>query len=280
MSKSRHTILAGLIGRGISGSKSPHIHEREAAAIGLPLVYRIIDFDCLNYAEDRLEEILLVLQRIGFDGVNVTHPFKQQVLACLDKISEDAAAIGAVNTVIFRNGARAGFNTDWSGFRASVLRDLAGISLVNVALIGAGGAGAAVAYALLNMGVRKLTINDRDQAQARYLARRLNSLFPKQTVCAADGPKEALRDVDGIVHASPVGMLSHPGLPFDPAYLLPDMWLVDIVYFPIETELLKAARERGCRVLSGGGMVVQQAAQAFRLITDVEPSVSRMIQSF
>ena len=280
MNKSPDTKLAGLIGRGIGGSRSPHIHEAEAAAIGLPLVYRIVDFDALNYPNDKLGEVLQLLQEIGFDGVNITHPFKQQVMSCVDTASKEAIAIGAVNTIVFREGARAGFNTDWSGFRASMLDNLRDAKLDRVALIGAGGAGAAVAYALLRMGVRRLTLTDQDQTRAAELAGRFAGLFREQVVLAVNRADVALQDADGVVNASPVGMLSHPGLPFDTRLLRSELWVVDIVYFPIETGLMKAARKTGCRALSGAGMVVQQAADAFRLITSKEPSVDRMLRSF
>jgi shikimate dehydrogenase len=280
MNKSPDTKLAGLIGRGIGGSRSPHIHEAEAAAIGLPLVYRIVDFDALNYPNDKLGEVLQLLQEIGFDGVNITHPFKQQVMSCVDTASKEAIAIGAVNTIVFREGARAGFNTDWSGFRASMLDNLRNAKLDRVALIGAGGAGAAVAYALLRMGVRRLTLTDQDQTRAAELAGRFAGLFREQVVLAVNRADVALQDADGVVNASPVGMLSHPGLPFDTRLLRSELWVVDIVYFPIETGLMKAARKTGCRALSGAGMVVQQAADAFRLITSKEPSVDRMLRSF
>jgi shikimate dehydrogenase len=256
------------------------MHEREAAALGVPLVYRTVDFDRLGYDDTRLEDAIRALQIIGFDGINVTHPFKQGVLASLDSVSPDAAALGAVNTVVFRNGARAGFNTDWTGFRASLERGLPGAALREVAQIGCGGAGSAIAYALLSMGVQRLRVVDPDREKARAMGERIGSHFPGQAVTIAACAADALDGADGVVQASPIGMASHPGIPFDPGYLRSDMWVSDIVYFPIETQLLRAARLLGCATLAGGGMAVHQAADAFALITGIEPSVARMLQHF
>jgi shikimate dehydrogenase len=216
MSASNKSYLAGLLGRGIGASRSPEMHEREAASLGVPLVYRSIDFDKLAYEDDRLEDVIRALQAIGFDGTNVTHPFKQQVLASLDTVSPDATALGAVNTVVFRDGARHGFNTDWTGFRANMLLALPGIALRRVAQIGCGGAGSAIAYALLSMGVRELRVVDPDRDKAEAMAGRIGIHFPDQTVVVVASAEAALDVADGLVQASPIGMASHPGMPFPP----------------------------------------------------------------
>src|SRR5580692_3418313 len=280
MSTSNKSYLVGLLGRGIGASRSPEMHEREAASLGVPLVYRTIDFDQLGYEDDRLEDVIRALQAIGFDGTNVTHPFKQQVLASLDTVSPDATALGAVNTVVFRDGARHGFNTDWTGFRANMLLALPGIALRRVAQIGCGGAGSAVAYALLSMGVQELRVVDPDRDKAEAMAERMAIHFPDQTIVVVSSAEAALERADGVVQTSPIGMASHPGMPFPPELLRADMWVSEIVYFPPETELLRAAKKRGCATLAGGGMAVHQAADAFRLITGLEPSVSRMLENF
>ncbi|MGB6308450.1 MAG: shikimate dehydrogenase [Steroidobacteraceae bacterium] len=280
MSNSVRTYLVGLAGRGIGSSRSPEMHEREAAALGMPLVYRLVDFDRLGYDDHRLDETVRTLQAIGFDGINVTHPFKQRVLASLDAVSPDAAALGAVNTVVFRDGVRQGFNTDWTGYLASLRRGLPGAAMRDVAQIGAGGAGSAVAYALLSNGVERLRVYDPQRAKAETLAERLGKQFSGRCIEPVPSPAAALDAADGVVQTSPIGMESHPGLPFSADYLRPDMWVSDIVYFPIETQLLRAARRLGCQTLNGGGMAVHQAADAFRLMTGIEPSVERMLEAF
>jgi len=274
------TYLIGLIGRGIAGSRSPDMHEREAAAVGIPLVYRRIDFDVLGYDDARLGDVLRDLQKIGFDGTNVTHPFKQRVLDLLDTVSPDAQALGAVNTVVFRDGARHGFNTDWTGFRSSLKSGMPDVRMDEVTQIGCGGAGSAVAYALLSMGVRCLRVFDRDREKATLMAQRLERHFPNRLVRVETTAAAALEGADGVVQTSPIGMTAHPGLPFSPALLRPDMWLSDVIYFPIETELLQAAARLGCRTQGGGGMAVYQAAEAFRLMTGITPSTPRMLERF
>jgi shikimate dehydrogenase len=280
MNTSNRSYLVGLLGRGIAASQSPKMHEREAASLGVPLVYRTIDFDRLGYEDGRLDEVLRTLQAIGFDGANITHPFKQKVLVSLDTVSPDAAALGAVNTVTFRDGARHGFNTDWTGFRANLQLGLPGIALRRVAQIGCGGAGSAVAYALLSMGVQELRVVDLDSDRAEEMAERIGIHFPDQTIVVVSNAEAALGTADGLVQASPIGMASHPGMPFPPELLRAEMWVSEIVYFPLETELLRAAKKRGCATLAGGGMAVHQAADAFRLMTGLEPSVSRMLENF
>lgn len=274
------SILCGLIGSGIGGSRSPAMHQTEAKALGLPLVYRILDSDVIGFDAGDLGDFLKTMAALGFDGTNVTHPFKQAVVPLMDELSEAAAKLGAVNTVLLRDGKLIGDNTDWSGYRASFLASLGVLPRANVAMVGAGGAASAVGYAHLDLGAQRLAIFDPAAERAQALAERLGALFPEAEVIAASSAAEAISGVDGVVQCSPVGMLSHPGLPFDPALLTRDMWVSDVIYFPLETELLKAAKEIGCATLNGGGMAVMQAAHAFARFTGQEPDVERMLTDF
>ncbi|QSR17500.1 shikimate dehydrogenase [Novosphingobium sp. KA1] len=276
----RASILCGLVGSGIGGSRSPEMHEREARALGLPMVYRILDSEAVGFGAGDLGQFLAMLASLGFDGLNVTHPFKQAVVPLLDELSDAAVRLGAVNTVLFRDGRTYGDNTDWSGYRAHFLAGLGVLPRGKVAMIGAGGAAAAVGYAHLDLGARRLAIFDPASDRAQALAARLGALFPEAEVVAAASPAAALAGVDGAVQASPVGMLSHPGLPFDPALLEPRMWVSDVIYFPLETQLLLAAKAIGCATLNGGGMAVMQAAHAFALFTAREPDSRRMLADF
>jgi shikimate dehydrogenase len=280
MAAEPEAILIGLIGDGIGPSRSPALHMREGAAQGLAYVYRRIDLAVLGLGVDALPDLLAAARRCGFTGLNITHPCKQAVIPLLDGLSPDARALGAVNTVVFgRDGRTAGHNTDWSGFAESFHRELGGVQRERVVLIGAGGAGAAVAHALLTLGARVLTIVDVDAARAAVLAADLCGRFGARRAVAADDPAPVAA-ADGIVNATPMGMAAHPGLPVPPGLLRPDLWVADVVYFPIETAFLRAARERGCRTMSGGGMAVFQAAAAFRLFTGREPDAERMIAHF
>jgi quinate/shikimate dehydrogenase (NAD+) len=192
------------------------------------------------------------------------------VLPLLDELSPDAEALGAVNTVVVRDGRTTGHNTDVTGFAASVRRGLPGAALDRVVLIGAGGAGSAVAHALRELGCGELAIFDEDGERAAALAHAVNG----RALDALD------LDADGLVHATPTGMEGHDGVALDPGLLHPGMWVADIVYRPLETALLRAARQRGCRTLHGGGMVVFQAADSFELFTGVRPDRERMLRHF
>ncbi|HEY3464515.1 MAG TPA: shikimate dehydrogenase [Amycolatopsis sp.] len=269
------SYLIGLVGSGIGPSASPALHEREADELGLRYVYRLLDLDVLRRP---VGDVVAAARLAGFDGLNVTHPAKQLVLEHLDELSSEAEALGAVNTVVFERGRAIGHNTDATGFARSLGRGLPDVRMDDVVLLGAGGAGAAVAHALLSLGAGRLTIHDVDRARGENLAEALNERFGEGRAEAGD--LAAVENADGLVHATPTGMAAHPGSPVAAELLRPDLWVADIVYRPLETALLAAARARGCRVLNGGGMVVLQAAESFRLFTGVEPDPARMLRHF
>lgn len=273
-------VLVGLIGQGIGASRSPALHEREGAAQGLRLVYRLIDLDVLRLGPEALPELLTAAARLGFAGVNITFPCKQAVIAHLDELSPDAAALGAVNTVVLSGGRLVGHNTDCSGFAEGFRRGLPGAPRAQVVQLGAGGAGAAVAHALLAEGTGQLAIADTDRARAKALAADLNARFGAGRAVAAADLAAAVASADGLVNCTPVGMTKLPGMPLPPILLHKRLWVADIVYFPLETELLRTARALGCRTLDGGGMAVFQAVGAFRLFTGREPDAARMLRHF
>ncbi|MFF5260356.1 shikimate dehydrogenase [Actinomadura viridis] len=271
--------LIGLIGAGIGTSLSPALHEREAGHHGLRYLYRIIDIDGLGLDAAAAGDLVRTARRLGYTGLNITHPCKQTVIEHLDDLSPDAARLGAVNTVTFDGDRAIGHNTDWTGFAESFARGLPDAATHRVVQVGAGGAGAAVAHALLTLGADHLTVVDTRTARAGALAAELASRFGAERASAAttaDLPA-ALRGADGLVNATPTGMVAHPGLPVPAGLLRPGLWVADVVYRPMRTELLDRARDLGCRTLDGGGMVVFQAAHAFRLFTGLEPDPERML---
>ncbi|WP_275562645.1 shikimate dehydrogenase [Streptomyces sp. 5-6(2022)] len=276
----RESCLVGLIGSGVGPSLSPALHQREADRHGLRYLYRLIDIDPLGLGPDGVGELVRAAARLGFDGLNITHPCKQTVIEHLDGLSEDAALLGAVNTVVFGEDGRAiGHNTDWSGFARSFARGLPDAPTGEIVLLGAGGAGAAVAHALLTVGTDRLTLADTDPARAAGLAGTLARRFGAARVrtVAPGGLPEAVGGADGLVHATPTGMAAHPGLPLPVELLRAGLWVAEVVYRPLETPLLAAARAAGCRTLDGGGMAVFQAADAFRLFTGRKPDATRML---
>lgn len=273
-------LLLGLLGSGIAGSRSPAMHRAEAAAQGFSLEYRRIDLDVLRLGVEALPALLDRAQQAGFRGLNITYPAKQAVIALLDDLSEEARALGAVNTVLFEGDRRIGHNTDASGFATGFRMQLPGVAMRRVVQIGAGGAGAAVAHATLAMGAGHLALFDTDMARATALAAGLEARFGAGRAMAGDALPDALAQADGLVHATPMGMAKHPGLPLPAALLRPGLWVAEVVYVPIETALLAAARASGAAVADGGGMAVFQAADAFRLFTGREPDAVRMRAGF
>jgi shikimate dehydrogenase len=273
------SLLLGLIGGGLDASRTPAMHEAEAQALGLRCLYQRIDLTRLGLAVDALPDLLTAAERLGFTGLNITHPCKQAVLPLLTDISGDARALGAVNTVLFERGGRSGHNTDWSGFQHSMLEGLTGARLGRVVQLGAGGAGAATAYAVMRLGVDDLIVSDVVSDRAEQLAERMTSIFGRP-VRAAQDVASALENADGLIHATPTGMMEHPGLPLPAACLRRDLWVAEVVYFPIETDLLRAARCAGCRTLDGRGMAVYQAVEAFRLFSGTAARPERMRATF
>ncbi|MET9903394.1 shikimate dehydrogenase [Streptomyces sp. NPDC006446] len=276
---SQTSYLVGLIGSGIGPSLSPALHEREADRQGLRCLYRLIDIDILGVPPEAVGDLVRAARDVGFDGLNITHPCKQLVIAHLDELAPQAAALGAVNTVVFEDGRAIGHNTDVTGFAASFARGLPDVSLERVVQLGAGGAGAAVAHAVLTLGAGHITLVDAMPDRAASLAAALNRHFGDGRAAAAtpDTLASLLTRADGIVHATPTGMAAHPGLPFPAELLRPALWVAEVVYRPLETELLRTARAAGCATLDGGGMAVFQAADAFRLFTGREPDPARML---
>jgi len=273
-------VHVGLIGAGIQHSSSPALHMDEGRALGLDYRYDILDLDRMAGGADALASLLDDVQSQGFAGVNVTYPCKQSVIPLLDELSEDARSLQSVNTVVFRSGRRIGHNTDWWGFAESFRRGMTDVLRDRVVLVGAGGAGSAVGYAMLQLGAKSLQIFDVDPARARTLAARHAELFPRANVAAIDDLTRALRSADGLVHASPTGMAKLPGIPVPPASLRPPLWVAEVVYVPLETELLRVARHQGCRTLDGGGMAVFQAAMAFEQFCGRRPDAERMLRRF
>ena len=270
----------GLIGAGIQRSLAPALHEEEGRRQGLRIEYRLIDLDAAG-GPQALPSVVRDAVARGFAGFNVTHPCKQSVIPLLGELTPEARAIGAVNTVVVgREGRLAGHNTDGPGWSWGFRRALPDADLCRVVLVGAGGAGYACADAILRLGASQLILFDLDGAQSSDLAARLNGYLPGTRASAVADLRSALDGATGVIHASPVGMAKKPGMPFPADLLRPSMWVSEIVYVPLETELLKAARRIGCAVMDGGHMNVGQALDAFKLFTGLDADATRMEAHF
>lgn len=274
--------LVGLVGEGIAASLTPAMHEAEAAELGLEYEYRIHDLLELGRRPEEIGDILAEARSAGYAAMNITHPCKQLVLGVVDVLEPDAARLGAVNLVVFERDRTVGHNTDWMGYRDGLASGLPDASLVQVLQIGCGGAGAATAYALLSSRATHLMLTDTDGRRADHLAARMTELFPGQQVTTVDSGDldAAIRRATGIVHATPMGMSHHPGVAIDLDLLAADAWVSDVVYRPLDTELLRDAAERGHPVLDGGRMAVGQACASLRIITGVDPDRDRMDRHF
>ena len=274
------SILAGLIGAGIQASRTPALHEHEGDAQGMRYLYRLIDIDALKLDSSALPDLLLAAQRMSFTGLNITFPCKQAVIPLLDELSSEALGIGAVNTVVFKDGKRIGHNTDCLGFAEGFRRGLPNVPRKCVVQLGAGGAGAAVAHALLAEGVEQLSIFEVDPARAQSLVDNLNAHFGTARAQVGRDLPGAMASADGLVNTTPVGMTKLPGTPLPPELLHAALWVAEIIYFPLETELLRHARALGCQTLDGGTMAVFQAVKAFELFSGQPADAERMQAHF
>jgi len=273
-------LLIGLIGAGIQRSLTPSMQEEEARRHGLRLHYQLIDLDATGADVSQLPALMQAVRTIGFAGLNVTYPCKQAVIPLLDELSDEARALGAVNTIVNRGGRLIGHNTDGSGWAWGFRRALPQADLSRVVQLGAGGAGAAVGDATLRMGAGHLVLVDREPERAQALAARLAAHHGAERITVSNDIEVALNGAGGLVHCTPTGMDKLPGLPLPAALLRPTLWVSEIVYFPLDTALLQAARAIGCPTADGGGMAVGQAVGAFRLFTGREPDATRMERHF
>jgi shikimate dehydrogenase len=268
-------ILLGLIGSPIKSSAAPAIHEAAAHALGLSAHYRLIDVAGADAAT--LRKMLDGVRLLGFSGVNVTFPYKEAVPPLLDALSEGARAIGTVNTVVVRDGKLTGHNTDSTGFAAAFRAMFGSPGDRPVVLIGAGGVGRAIGFALADVGAREIRLFDQDGAKAQALAERLKG---RLDVRLCDGVAQALDGAGVLVNATPIGMLPNTESPVPSHLLREDLWVADAVYTPLWTPLLRAARERGARVMTGRELCIEQAVDAFRLFTGREPSREGIAATF
>jgi shikimate dehydrogenase len=274
-------LLVGLIGANIQKSLSPALQQEACRAAGLDGYYHLMDLDVLPGSN--LESLLGAAQTAGFAGVNVTYPCKEAVLPLLDEVSAEARQIGAVNTVtIGPGGCTAGYNTDRIGFRRAFEEAFGRGAIAGkvAVLVGAGGAGRAVAFALFDLGVETLLISDSDADRAHGLAQTLQSSFGSGRSRAVTDAISELSGAAGAVNATPVGMLGIPGIPIPLSGIAGHHWVADVIYTPLETELVKGARAKGCKVMGGAGMCVHQAVESFRLFTGYAADLHHMHHTF
>ncbi len=267
--------LLGLIGAPIKSSASPAMHEAAGDAVGIRCYYQLIEIAGADRVE--LERLLYGVRRLGFSGVNVTFPYKEAVIGLLDDLSPGARSVGAVNTIVVRQGRLVGHNTDATGFRRAVRPFVESSGRGAVALLGAGGVGKAIAFALAELSVADIRVFDTDSAKAAALAA-LVGTKAKVTPCASVA--EAIEGAVGLVNGTPVGMAPNRDTPAPAELLHSRLFVADAVYSPLWTSLLLSARAAGARTMTGRDLAVYQAADAFELFTGASPSIDVMGAAF
>lgn len=274
----RPAVLIGLVGEGVTPSLTPPMHELEGARHGMHYVYRTIDLAPAEGTTEHLRDLLAWARRLGYNGLNITHPVKQAIVPLLDELADSARAVGAVNTVVFTDAGTIGHNTDVTGFRAALEDAFGGEPLGRAVLLGAGGAGSAIATALAGQPLDELVIIDADAERANLLADQAGAAG-RAAVRASplDALPSALAAAGLVVNATPMGMAAHPGTPFDTGLLPDGIRVADIVYRPADTALLQQARTRGIRTMPGLGMAMHQAADAFEIFTGAPADRSAML---
>jgi shikimate dehydrogenase len=278
---SKRRMLLGLVGANIMGSLSPCLFADAFEAANIDGFYHLMDVDRLR--ERRLPQLFDAIKAAGFAGTNITYPFKQKILPLLDSVDPEAAQVGAINTVaIAPDGRTIGYNFDRAGWHHSFAETFGTNSAcgATVVLVGAGGAGHAVAFALMDLAVGLLVVHDRDQARANALCANLARYFGAQRCRVAGDLEDEIRAAAGVVNATQTGMRGFPGNPVPAFALKASHWAADVVYTPVDTEFIKAAAAKGARVLSGRGMCVHQAVEAFRLFTGITTDVARLHRAF
>ena len=269
-------VKLGLIGDNIARSKSPLLHVEAGRLCGLDVSYeRLVPAD-MGLA---FEAVFERCRQSGFHGINITYPYKEQVVPLVSIDAPEVKRIGACNTVLFSGSHATGHNTDYSGFIAAYLGVLADVAPGTVAMAGAGGVGKAIAFALAELGSPRLRLYDPDRDRALALCRLIRDTADTMVVDVCASIAEAASGADGIVNCTPLGMAGHPGTAVPAALMATARWAFDAVYTPVETPFRAQAIAAGGRFLSGYELFFHQGVDAFRLFTgrDVDQTALRDI---
>jgi shikimate dehydrogenase len=270
------TKIYGIFGCPVTHTASPAMHNAAFAKLGLDCAY------CpFEVAPEKIAHAAEGIRAMKLQGVNITVPHKEKILKSLDELSPEAAVIGAVNTIVNKNGKLIGYNTDGVGFLRSLEKDgRVQIKGKKMVLFGAGGAGRAVAIQSLLVGLKDVVIVDVIDKKARDLAKHINSkirgLRARTIPAVTDIINEVIPFADIIVHATPIGMKPADPLPFDTSCLHKGQIVYDLIYNPPQTKLLRTARKKGCRTFNGLGMLLHQGCKAFEIWTGVAAPVAVM----
>lgn len=255
------SLKLGLIGDNIAASRSPRLHRLAGSQNGVAVTYdRLVPREM---GED-FETILAACPSRGYRGVNVTYPYKERAARLVTIADPLVRAIGAVNTVLFEDDGPQGFNTDHSGFVAAYREGRGQAAPGKVLMIGTGGVGRAVAFALVALGADDLRLFDRDPARAEALAADLRAAAPGLPVSTHVSAEDAAQGAQGLINCTPLGMVGNPGTPLPRAAMAGAVWAFDAVYTPVNTEFLTDARAQGLTIISGWELFFYQGVHAWR----------------
>jgi shikimate dehydrogenase len=255
-------LLLGLIGDNIARSKAPVLHRLAGELCGLDVRYeRLIP----KQMGKEFDEVFAHCMENGFRGINITYPYKERVVAKVRIDDPLVRALGAVNTVVFGDGAPKGYNTDYSGFIAAYATVLGGTTPGPVCMIGAGGVGKAVAFGLIALGLREIRLVERDLPKAEALAATLRAAAPDLVVTVTDDAAAGAAGASGLVNCTPVGMIGHAGTPLARTCMKGAKWAFDAVYTPVDTRFLQDAGAEGLTLISGYELFFAQGVDAWRI---------------
>jgi shikimate dehydrogenase len=261
------TIRLGLIGDNIATSKAPLLHRLAGEFCGLSVSYDLLQPADLGRA---FEDVLRQCQSVGYRGLNITYPYKERVVAHLEVDDPAIRAISACNTVLFERAQPRGCNTDYTGFIAAYRKTFGDAPPGRVALVGAGGVGRAVGFALARLGASELRLFDLDQRRSVTLADAIGCVHRNTRVEILGTIERAVDGADALVNATPVGMGGIGGCPVPPELIAGHSWAFDAVYTPPDTHFVLAARAAGLSVMSGYELFLFQGIDAFRHFTGRE----------
>jgi shikimate dehydrogenase len=257
-------LRLGLIGDNISRSKAPLLHQLAGKLMGLEVRYdRLIPKDLGRDFDGVFEDCV----RQGYRGINVTYPYKERVVSKVRIDDPLVQALAAVNTVVFASGGPTGHNTDYSGFMAAYRGTAGDAAPGPVCMVGAGGVGKAVAFALMGLGLKELRLVERDLPKAEALAAALKAEDQTLDVMVTADPAAAAAGASGVINCTPVGMVGYGGTPLPRELMAGASWAFDAVYTPVDTQFLKDAEATGLTIISGYELFFYQGLHAWEIFS-------------
>lgn len=269
----------GLIGKNILKSTSPRLHVFLGETLGMPCTYELLEAGD-DFPEDFLQQRIARCASEGYAGTNVTFPFKQKALGFVDRKAQSAALVGATNTLVFRDNGITASNTDFSGFARAYRENFGQQPAGKVLMLGAGGVGRAIAFALTQLQLDTLYIFDTSTAQADDLVSSLQAAGAKAEVVTQERLVDTMRSCQGLVNATPIGHYKTPGQPFPEEGWAQQQWAFDAVYTPIETEFLLQAKQHDLSILTGFQLFFYQGIDAFELFMDTRVDAKAIQPAF